>query len=170
MPIPPILAGFAIGQGILSLKNARDQGEASEMAAEFEAKQHETNARIADIQGEEAIRRGDSDAKILKSRTSQSIGARRAAAAAQGIDPDSGSAADLQESDRRQGEIDTLTLKNNAWREAWGFKVDAQNSRGNAMITRAAGQSRASNTMLAGGMQALDSGIKGIGMLQTRTK
>lgn len=152
--------GLSAAQGIGSLYGASKQAEAARAEAAFNAKQSEMNARLSEMQAEDAISRGDKEASNYKQKISQTIGSQRAAAAAQGIDVDSGSAMEIQEDTQRLGEKDVMTIKNNAWREAWGLKVEAQNHRANAVMGRAAGENRARMTLLTGGLQAAGYGMQ----------
>jgi hypothetical protein len=67
------------------------------------------------------------------------IGAQRAGIAAGNIDVGYGSAVDVQADAAHLGELDALTIRNNAQREAWGFKVEAIDTRQRAKITRKEG-------------------------------
>ena len=82
------------------------------------------------------------------------IGAQRAAAAAQGLDPDSGSASELTTETHQLGELDTLTLQNNAAREAFGYKVEAAQHKEVGRQSRRAGRSGALTTLLTGAASA----------------
>lgn len=155
-----ILAGGAVASGGLGLASAYSQAEATKQAGAFNAKQMEMNARLSDLQADDSIRRGDNEAAQVKKQAKQMVGSQRAALAAQGIEVDSGTAADIQADTQDMGEIDAMTVKNNAWREAWGFKQQALNSSGQAMMTRAESANKARNTLLTGGMQAIQSGIQ----------
>lgn len=144
-----------------SLLNAYGQSEAIKAKSDFDAKQFELNSRIADMQSDEAIKQGDKAAAAQKTQAKRVVGAQRAALAAQGINIDSGSALDIQQETAEMGAVDAMTIKNNAWRESWGYKMNAANMRGQADITRISGQNQANNTLLTGGLQAASYGAKG---------
>lgn len=155
------LVGVSALSAGTSLYSASQQAEAGKKESEFNAAQMDMNARLAARQGEDAIGRGDKEAATYRDKVNQTVGSQRAALAAQGIDVNSGSAAEVQLDTKAMGEKDAMTIKNNAWREAWGYKVEAQNNRGSASMTRQAGENRYNNTLLTGGLQALNSGISG---------
>jgi hypothetical protein len=85
------------------------------------------------------------------------VGAQRAGIAAGNIDVGYGSAVDVQADAAFLGELDALTIKTNAAREAWGYTVEAGDLRKRAAIARKtgyyaaqAGKSNASTAYLHG--------------------
>lgn len=162
-----LLGATALSAGV-GLYSSYQQAEAGKKEAEFSAGQSDLNARLARIQADDAIDRGDKEAKSLKGKVGQVVGSQRAGIAAQGIDVDTGSAVQVQDDTKMIGERDMLTIKNNAWREAWGFKVEAQNHSGTAAMTRAAGENRYKNTLLTGGLQAAETLTRGASMMRGR--
>lgn len=151
----------SVAMGASSFISANNQAGAAEMSGAFTKQQSEFNAQMADLQAADAIRRGDKDATTLKKGAKQLIGSQRAGLAAQGIDVNSGSAADVQADTAGSAEVDALTIKNNAWREAFGYKVQALDARTKGNFAELAGRNEAKNTLLTGGITALGYGIKG---------
>jgi hypothetical protein len=88
-------------------------------------KQADFNTDVANLQATDAAARGDFDAGQRGILGRQTIGAQRANAAGSGVDVNSGSAAQLQENEARLSAMDQLTIKNNANRQAWGFRTQA---------------------------------------------
>lgn len=121
----------------------------------------ESNARLADIQSQDAIDRGNQAANKNTDKTRQLIGSQRASLAAQGIDVNSGSAADVQADSASLGALDSATIKNNAYREAWGYKVQSMNDTYAGKFASIAADSNANNTLLTGGMNAVSDFEKG---------
>lgn len=119
-------AGIAlqIAGGVSSYMQADSAGSAAKKTSDF-------NAKVADLQAADAIKRAESDASDRSRETGQLQGAQRAALAAQGIDPNEvgGTAEDLQNTAQMIGQRDMDTIKANATRTAWGYKIDAANSR-----------------------------------------
>lgn len=113
------------------------------------------NARMAELQAEDALRRGDIEAMRQRQATRGLIGSQRAALAAQGIDLTSGSAMELQEDAAALGAQDAETIRANAWREAWGFRAEATNLRTQGHLERAAAATKAGSTLLTGGLSML---------------
>lgn len=118
------------------------------------------NATIADKNATDAERRGQIAANRQRSQTRQTVGAQRAALAAQGLSLDSGTAVDLQADTSYFGELDALTIRNNAAREAWGYTSQATDLRAQGRQVRSQAEQDAANlkrrsygTLLTGGTQ-----------------
>lgn len=112
------------------------------------------NARLADQQARDARAMGAIQEERVRRQVRQAAGAQRAALGANGVDIGSGTALDLQADTAGQGEQDAYLTRANALREAWGFKVQANNYRNQAMLTRKAGKMAAAGTLLGSGAQA----------------
>lgn len=111
-------------------------------------------ASVADLQSKDAIDRGDFSAQQRAMAGNRTMGAQRATAAASGIDSNSGSVLDVQASEAGLSALDQAMIRNNAAREAWGYRAQATlNSMG---ADQAAGGMRrqAVSTLLTGGAQA----------------
>jgi hypothetical protein len=112
------------------------------------------NADMLQIQAADAERRGSLDVGRQGLRTALLIGRQRAVAAGQGVDVNSGSALSLQAQAARMGAIDKHTLKMNAYKEAMGMRQEASSQRFQGQMGYMAGRNNASNTLLAGGLNA----------------
>jgi len=111
-----------ISQGRAAKKVAQSQAA----AAEGTAKQQEFNAGVADAQAVDAVDRGEEDAARLREQVRGLVGAQRSGFAGQGVVVDTGSAADVQADTKTLGEADVRTIRHNAQRQAWGFRVEAE--------------------------------------------
>lgn len=109
--------------------------------AEMNADEQRGNAREALRQGGEAETRHRLDTARLKSR-------QIAAMAANGVQLDNGSALNNLVSTDYLGEVDAATIRQNAVREAAGFRTSATNFSNEALMRRAA--SRSISPMLSG--------------------
>lgn len=163
--------------GLSTASAAYSQSQAEKAQGEYQTVMFEINARMAEFQAGGAIERGDWESLMVLRKGKRlafavrragrrTVGEQKAAFAAQGIQIDSGSAGDIvtetelaseidQIEIRRAAEIDALTIKNNAWREAWGYKEQASQYGTASALTSSAASTRARNTLLTGGMQAL---------------
>lgn len=146
--------GASLLGGALTLAGANAEAEAIRHQAAFEQQQLAFNKKIAEINAKDAIDRGDQNIKDFKKQASKVQGSQQAALAAQGIDVDSGTAAGVKYETEKQIETDVARIKNNAWREAWGYKIEATNLQTQSAITGLSAKNRANNTILAGGIQA----------------
>lgn len=139
--IPLMIGGLAL-QGVQQWRAggaAKQAGIAQREAAESEAELSDFNASVADAQAQDAIERGQQDESRYRSGVRDLIGSQRAGFAASGVDIGFGSAVDAQADAAFLGELDALTIRNNAAREAWGYNVQATDLRKRAEITRKAG-------------------------------
>ena len=144
------MAGLAIGA--LSLASAMNQARGqrraargTERAGELEGALYDQNAEFAERQADDAIARGHETEGRYRAGVRQVIGTQRAGYAAQGVDVGDGSAAEVQADTAYIGELDALTIRNNAKREAYGFKVDAWNSRNQGELARMSGRNQAAS-------------------------
>lgn len=152
-----------MAEGIAGIFTAKKKAQAVRAQANYEAQQQEFNAKLNEFQAQESIRQGESQVKQVRKESRQVVGAQRAALAAQGIDVSSGSAAQLQEDTVRGSTENVITIRNNAWREAWGYRLNGANQRSQAQFTRATGEYRAKDTILSSGINAV-SGIVNTGL------
>lgn len=142
-----VLAGIGLGTqiygGIRAGRERRRVAEAEQRAAESQAGLLDYNANVAELQATDAIERGREQESRFRAGVKQLIGAQRAEIGASGTDVGFGSAIDVQEDQAFLGELDALTIRTNAAREAWGYKVQAADTRERARITRREGREMA---------------------------
>ena len=158
----PAISSFLAAAAITTtLGQAFTQSQAIESRGDYETEVYRTNTRLANLQAEDAIQRGDEDSDTHKEQVKVLIGRQRAILAAQGIEinADSGSPISIQEETAALGALDALTIRNNAWRESWGFKVQAADFEARANFAEIEARNNASNTLLTGGLQALNTGL-----------
>lgn len=152
-----------MGSGIFNIGANIAEGEIQSTAistqANFQRLQNETNAKFAELQARDAKKRGRKEAQLLKSVAKQQKSAQRASAAARGVDVDAGTAADIQSDIDLASELDAIQIENNAYREAFGFKVDAQQSRFAARIAQISGDFRSRTTLITSQAAAFGSAV-----------
>lgn len=156
-----LLAGFL--QSGAAAAGAVSQSSALRTQGKYESSQAATNATMAEMQAEDARNRGEVAAQDKAKQAGQLLGSQRAGLAAQGVALDSGSAANIQKDTEAMSELDQLTIRNNAAREAFGFKIQSSNYATQGKMTEIASKNAANNTILTGGMNALSYGAKGYG-------
>lgn len=117
----------------------------------------EQNAAVADAQAADAIARGDYAATQSRLDTGRAVSGARTSYAGQGVDIASGAPEAVLEDFARMGELDALMLKNNAAREAYGFKVQAVTDRAGGKLARVAADNEASG-LRAGAVSTLLTG------------
>jgi len=155
------LMAVAMGtQAVASYQSAEAQASSIRTQAKFTAQQAETNAKIAERQAEDAISEGDQRANAIRRQASQIKGAQKAAFAGQGVNINAGSPLDIADETTVNSEIDMMTARNNAWREAWGYRVQANDINTQAGFQSLASRNEARQTMIAGGMSAINYGVQ----------
>jgi hypothetical protein len=130
-------------------ESLRTQGGIADRSAQL-------NAEFAEIQAADAERRGEVAASRHGDQTRRLIGKQRASLAAQGISVDTGTPLDIQVESGRLGSEDAMTIRTNAFREALGFRSQAENYKFAGKLARLSGDSAARNTLLTGGVRALE--------------
>lgn len=116
---------------------------------------YDQNAIFAERQAQDAEQRGELDAGRMRRKTEQVIGAQRTSLAAQGVDVNRGSALDVQADAAYLGELDAQTIKNNAAKEAWGYRVQASDYRARGKTAKREGEFGAFNTILTSAGEVL---------------
>jgi hypothetical protein len=129
---------------------ARAQGLAEQRSAYDQAGLADYNAQVADLQATDAIDRGRDEESRFRTGVRGLIGSQRAGIAAGNVDVGFGSAVDVQADAAFLGEMDALTIRTNAAREAWGFKVQSEDYRRRAAITRKEGDYAAETGIVRG--------------------
>lgn len=140
-------------QGEAQKQVADYNADATENAADYNAQVAENNALIYDQAADDAIERGAADAAEVRTQVARSNARGRAALASSGIKVDTGTALDLMVQNREFGELNALTVQNNASREAYGYKVEANNARAQAEGIRYTGTLEAGSIRRGGQLQ-----------------
>lgn len=139
-----VMTGIALGSVIVgtavSMYGQKKAGDAAKAAGESAAQQQEFNARVAELQADDALARGLDEESRFRTSVRGLIGSQRAGFAGQGVDVGVGSAADVQADAAYLGELDSLQIRANAEREAWGYRVEASDRRMAADVARKGGQ------------------------------
>jgi hypothetical protein len=132
-------------------------GRAAKKAGEY-------NAQVAELQAQDALDRG----KVAEGNYRQGVkvleGSQTADFAGQNVDVGTGSPVDVKADTAYLGELDAQQIRLDSQREAWGYKVQAQQSRmaGNQAATAqyygAAGSALSGATTLLGAKYGFGSG------------
>jgi len=121
---------------------ARPRGERPPLrAASFNAQGYEQNRVYAEGQAKDAIARGEEGARRSRMAMRMLIGAQRARLAANNVKLDSGSPLAVQMDTRMLGELDVTMIRENAKREADGYRSQGASYGVQAALTRSQGDS-----------------------------
>jgi len=107
-----------IGAG-LSAYSAYSQASAANRAAKF-------NAQAAESEAAQTLEQGQKEEAKKRLETRQLIGAQRAALAASGADVGAGTAIDIQTGSQKIGDMDAMTIRQNALNRSNSLRTQAQ--------------------------------------------
>ena len=162
----PILAGLAL-QGLGAIAQARGQRQAAAAKAneyEYQAKIDDNNRKVALWKAQDAQDRGAKDEAALRIKVAKLKGRQKSALAASGVEIGDGSALDILGDTAALGELDALTIRSNAEREAYEQKVNASNLAANAGMKRMG----AGNAIIAGRIGSMTSLLTGAGSIASQ--
>jgi hypothetical protein len=128
-PLTATAVALTVASGTASAYGQYQSGKYQEKVAK-------NNALIQGRMAEDALKRGQ-----IKSQQAAKMGAA-------GIDMGVGSAADMLADTAMMGELDALTLRSNAQREAWGHDVQASNFLSEGRLSSYKGNYGAASTIL----------------------
>lgn len=153
-----LTTALMIGSTLVGGVSQIQAGNAQAAAANYNAQVAEMNATLADRAAKDALERGAREEQQKRMEIAQLQGRQRAAMAANGVDLTFGSPLDALVDTATMGELDALTIRRNAAREAFDIEVqgvnhraDATLSRMNASSARTGGFLDAAGTVLGGG-------------------
>lgn len=118
------LALGAIGTGVQAY-GAMSSAEAASANAAYQSQVAANNAKIAKQNANWTMQAGEQQSTTEGMKTRSEVGAIKSAQAANGIDVNSGSAVDVRSSSSELGELNALTLKSNASRQAYGYETQS---------------------------------------------
>ncbi|MDL2267204.1 hypothetical protein LJC46_04355 [Desulfovibrio sp. OttesenSCG-928-G15] len=153
--LPIMMGGASVLSGGMQM-SAIDQGTAAQVsAAKYNSAEMERQATISDMQGVDAIERGEAERLKYMRGAQQDMGSTAARMGASGIAVDSGSALDVLSDSAAESALDAATIRHNAKNEAWTYGEQARDYRNQAMMQRnsardaiAAGKIQKSRTLL----------------------
>lgn len=158
MALVSLVAGAAsTGMQVLG---SMQQGKAAQAQANYQAAVANNNAKLAEWQAQDAIERGKEEERQHRTQVQRFLGSQRAAIAGSGFEMGDETSLSLLSDTAAQGELDALTIRSNAEREAWGYKVQGSNYQADAGLARMRGQSAASSSMWAAGSDLLSGAAK----------
>lgn len=127
---------LTLGSSIIGAAGQMQQAQAQASAAKYNAKVNEMNAQLAERRAKDALERGRAEEQRKRLEVQQLLGKQRAAMAANGVDLSFGSPLDTIVDTAVMGELDALTVRSNAYREAYDYRVQAVNQRAGATLNR----------------------------------
>lgn len=123
--------------------------------AKFQSAMAKNNAIMAENQAQDASNRGGEEAARIAAQAARVRSRQIATAAGSGIDIQSNSVQSQLEDTDFLSEMDRATVRSNAARQAWGFRVEADNL--NATSAMYSATAKAEKPLLAAGTSLLNS-------------
>jgi hypothetical protein len=157
------LAAAAAGAAV-SAVGAHQQGVAAQQQAAYQAAVARNNQVLAEQAANDATAKGRVLEQQKRQQVAQQEGMVRAVAGASGFDENSGSPLRIQESVAQVGEEDAQIIRNNAAREAYGYRTQGMNYAAQAGLDEAEGR----NAATAGNLGAFSSIIGGASTVSSR--
>ena len=144
MCVDPVTAAVvSIGATALStglgIAGQAQQAAAQQAMYGYQAQVARNNQIMADRMAADATERGRIEEDARRRRTAQTMGTQTAILAGQGTDL-AGSPTDILGDTAAAGELDALTIRSNAAREAWGYRVKGVEFGNEAALATIAGR------------------------------
>jgi hypothetical protein len=143
-------AGISAGSAFGDVAQGFATASGEQASGQYTQQQFNFNARLAELQAADAVKRGEKSANILRKRASQYQGSQRAGYAGQGVDVNFGTPLDVQKETQDVSAEDARTIVSNSWREAFGLQSLAESLRGQGRFASLAARNRSTATILTG--------------------
>jgi hypothetical protein len=147
---------LTIGTAVLQGVQGYRQSKAEKQQGLYESDIMESNARMANMQADDATYRGEQKALEIRKKGKIIIGKQRAAMAAQGLDIEADDALAIQQETAENVALDSEQTKRNAWMENWGYRVQSQDYKNKARFADITGRQRSRATILTTGLGILN--------------
>lgn len=135
--------GLSALGGVTAAIGQYQQGQAARKQAAYQAAVARNNALISERQAQDALDRGKVDEQNQRDKTSLLIGRARNQLAGSGFDLQDDTSLSLLSDTRAAGELDALTIRTNAARDAYGYRVRGMNFDAQAGLDEASGAAAA---------------------------
>jgi hypothetical protein len=155
-PLAAVAAGASVIGGVVGAFGSEESAAASSEAATYQSQVAANNATIATQNAQYATAAGEAQVTQSQLKTAATVGAIKTNQAASGLDVNSGSNVDVQSSAKELGELDALTIRNAAARQAYGYQVQSTSDVASGQLL----QMQAGQDMTAG-MYGVGSSILG---------
>jgi Skp family chaperone for outer membrane proteins len=146
-----------IASTAMGVVSAVRQSQASAAQAKFQAGMAKNNQNIANMEADQATKRGQQSIIDTNRKYAAMSGTQRANLAASGVDLGEGSALNILEDTNVFNEVDVNRTKQNTANEVWGYQNQANNAQGDARMYMAA--SSGYSPALSGGSSLLTSAV-----------
>lgn len=125
--LPALTVATAVAGTAVAATSAINQAQAQSRAAAYQAQVAKNNQITASQNAEYAIQAGQQHAEQQQAQNRALLSRTIAGEAANGVDVNSGSAVDVQATNRQTGVTDTETINHNAALQAYGYRTQGSN-------------------------------------------
>lgn len=141
-------------------------GRAQAASAKYNAATEANNAQLALRNATLAGQEGAANSAIEQQKTRAGVAAIKTAQAANGVDVNTGSAVDVRSSAAELGELNAITVRSNAARQAYGYQTQASSDTAQSQLDKQeakydtdAGYVKGAATLLSQGVSGSQSGL-----------
>lgn len=156
--------GTSLAGGLLSAFGANQAGQRQQDMFNYQAQVARINSQIDKQNAEYARNKGEIEATQYGMKARQQAGAIRAAQGASNIDVNSGSAVDVQNSQRKVSQMDLTQIRSNAAKVAYDYDVKSTMDLNQATLDTMAGE----NAAKAGQINAMSSILGTVGSVSSK--
>lgn len=156
--------GASLAGGLLSAFGAEKQGQSQQKMYQYRAQVAKINADIDRQNSAWELTKGESEAQQYGMKAAQQRGMIRAAQGASGLDVNSGSNAEVQQSQEKIKNIDMATIRSNAAKIAYDYRTKATMDENQATLDIMAGD----NAKTAGDIGAASSILGSVGTVASK--
>lgn len=157
--LPAVAAVAAVAGAGVAAYGTIESGQAQSASAKYNAQIAQQNQQLAKQSAVMAGQAGEAQAAQQQQKTRAEVGAITTARAASGVDANSGSALDVRSSAAELGELNALTIRENATKEAYGYETQGIGFGNQANLE----QSQAANDVTAGEVGGAGTLLGGMG-------
>ena len=157
MVLPIIAIAATVAGAATSAAGSIESANAQKQAASYQAQVAQNNAQLASQQASQTMAAGEQASANAGLKARAQVGAIKAAEGASNIDVNTGSALDTRASAAQLGELDAMTVRSNASKQAYGYQTNATSDQAQAGLY----QMQASQAPTAGLLNASGSLLSG---------
>lgn len=152
------LGASAIGTGV-AIMGQQSQAKAASQAANYNAQVQERDSQVAQQNAKLSSEAGTQQVEAYELKARAQAGDIKANQGASGVDVNSGSFQQVRQSQDELSQVDALTIRSNATKEAYGYETQAQGYTAQSSLDTAEGK----NAITAGNYASAGTLLSGIG-------
>lgn len=148
-----VMTALAVASAAVSAQASMQQADDARSLANY-------NAKVREYQAQDTIDRAAVEEQKQREQVRQFMGKQRASMGASGVEVGQGSFGDVLAQSAEMGERDSLTIRNNAMRAAWGYETQSAAEQFEGQARARAYEGRAVGSLLSGAGNVYELGVK----------